>query len=91
MKGGKRGGRSSGGISHDRWVAVWRAHWKGIPGRAIARHMGLSHTTVQWYLKKGCPPGVHPPKEQPPAPVVELRPRPGRQAAAAQQRSRRLK
>ncbi len=79
MKGGKRGGRSSGGVAYDRWVYVWKAHLRGYPGRAIARSMGLSHTTVQYYIAKGCPPGVHPPKERPAAPVIELRPQAGRQ------------
>jgi len=35
--------------------------------------MGLSHTCVQYYIRKGCPPEVHPPKTD--AQVFEFKPR----------------
>ena len=69
----KRGGRTPGEVAHDRWVQVWRSHLRGHSGRSIARSMGLSHTCVQYYIRKGCPPEVHPPKTD--AQVFEFKPR----------------
>lgn len=69
----KRGQRGNSGVSRARWEEVWRlVGKKGWTQREAARAMVVSHTLVQYYIRKGPPPGWHPDK-RPRAPVIDLR------------------
>jgi hypothetical protein len=76
----KQGQRSKSDVSRVRWRSVWdlvyRRHWTMAEA---SRSLRVDHETVRYYIKKGPPPGWHPPKERPAAEVIELRPRAGRQ------------
>ena len=80
----KQGQRSDSSVAQARWRQAWDlVYRRHMTMAAAARWMHVDHETVRYYIKKGPPPGWHPPKEKPAAEVIEFRPQPGRQ----QQRS----
>jgi hypothetical protein len=72
-----RGERGNSTVSRARWEEVWRlVGKKQWTQRQTARAMRISHTLVQYYIRKGPPPGWHPDK-RPKAPVIDITQRAG--------------
>jgi transposase len=72
-------GRGKGWVSHARWVKIWQLKRRGWGQRQTARSLGISHSTVQHYIRKGPPPGWKP-DARPDAEVIDF---PRRRGAAS--------
>jgi Helix-turn-helix domain len=64
-------GRSKDWVSHARWVKIWQLKRRGWGQRQIGRSLKVSHSTVQYYIRKGPPPGWKP-DTRPDAEVIDL-------------------
>lgn len=76
------GQRANSSIGRVRREEIWKLrHKRGWSMAEIARGLQISHELVRYYLRTDPPHGWNPPREEPKAEVVELRPRAGKPTA----------